>query len=570
MKTITDFLVQNPSMAVFITLCIGYLVGKLKYKMLTLGTVTSVLLVGVVIGALFPEVKIQPPLKMLFFLIFLFAIGYSVGPQFFRSFKKTGLPQVIFACVLCVVCLGVTWVCAKIPDYNAGEAAGLLSGAQTISAVIGVGQETIKGLHASAAEKISMEQIIPVVYAVTYVFGTAGSAWIVAFVGPMFYGGLKKCRAECKEEEALMGNTLVDQPGYASSLREVVFRCYTASNDWFGTEGQTVQALEAFVLGQGRRLFVDRIRHNGTVIDTPAPTQKIYKGDEVVLSGRREFEIGEEKWIGPETQDAALLNFAVRVQPVMASSKDVDGKTVKELLAQPWMHGVSVRNIKRQQSIDIPVKENSVINQGDYLTIVGLPYDVETAGKKIGRVAKMTHATDIIYTTLGIIIGGIIGVLTINAGSVPISLTTSGGALILGLIFGWWHSKRPEYGQIPPATVELFRNLGLNVFIACVGLSCGPNFIAGFKSVGFMIFFWGAVATTVPLIIGIILARYVFKFKAGTGLGCVAGGRTTTAALGAVEDSCQSTVPAMGYAITYAVGNTLLILWGVVIVILFA
>lgn len=154
---INNFFVQNPSMALFLTLCLGFLIGKLKYKMLTLGTVTSVLLVGVVFGILFPEVQILPPLKNTFFLLFLFAIGYSVGPQFFRSFKKTGLPQVLFACVMCAVCLGVSWLVAKIAGYNAGEAVGLYAGAQTISAAIGVGQETINGLDISQAMKTAQD-----------------------------------------------------------------------------------------------------------------------------------------------------------------------------------------------------------------------------------------------------------------------------------------------------------------------------------------------------------------------------------------------------------------------------
>ena len=204
------------------------------------------------------------------------------------------------------------------------------------------------------------------------------------------------------------------------------------------------------------------------------------------------------------------------------------------------------------------------------ITLVGLPYDVSTAAKSIGLPENQTTATDIIFVTLGILIGGIIGVLSFKAGSVPVSLTTSGGALIMGLVFGWWHSRRPNYGQIPSSAVWIFKDLGLNVFIACVGLQCGPHFISGFEQAGWMLFVWGAIATTIPLLIGIILARYVFKFRPGTALGCVAGGRTTTAALGAVEESLRSSVPAMGYAITYAVGNTLLILSGVVMVILFA
>lgn len=565
---IVPFFVNNPSMALFLTLALGYIVGKFKYKMLTLGTVTSVLLVGVVVGILFPEVKILPPLKNTFFLLFLFAIGYSVGPQFFRSFKRTGLPQVIFAVVVCVVCLGVTWACAKFAGYNAGEAVGLFSGAQTISAVIGVGQETINGLHISAADKTSMNNIIPVMYAVTYVFGTAGSAWIIAFLGPSLYGGMNKARQDCAKEEAKMGQTLANQPGFTTSLRAVAFRCYKVTNDWFGT-GKKVSDLEAYLEANGRRLFVDRIRHNGTIIDVPGPTQMIYPNDEVVLSGRREYVIGEEDWIGPEVADAQLLDFAVRMTPVMAATKAVDGKTVKNLLLQPFMHGVSIREIKRAQSIDVPVRENTIIESGDMLTLVGLPYDVETAAKGIGRQAAQTSATDIVFVSIGILIGGIIGVLSFTAGNVPISLTTSGGALIMGLIFGWWHGKRPNYGQIPAGASWIFRELGLNMFIACVGLECGPHFIQGFEQVGWMLFVWGAIATSVPLIISILLARFVFKFDAGTGLGCVAGSRTTTAALGAVEESLHSNVPAMGYAITYAVGNTLLILFGVVMVVLF-
>lgn len=566
---IVPFFVENPSMAIFLTLCLGYLVGKLKYKMLTLGTVTSVLLVGVLVGILMPELTVHPPLKMVFFLLFLFAIGYSVGPQFFRSFKKNGLPQVVFAAAMAVVCLVVTWLCAKVAGYNAGEAVGLFSGAQTISAVIGVGQETIEGLHISESAKQSMNNIIPVMYAVTYVFGTAGSAWIVAFVGPRLMGGFTKCRQDCKEEEARMGQTLVDQPGYASSMREVSFRCYKVENEWFGA-GKKVSDLESYVVSQGRRLFVDRIRHNGQIIDTPQPSQLIYRDDEVVLSGRRESIIGEESWIGAEVQDPALLSFAIRVSPTMAASKNVDGKTVKDILSRPWMHGVSIREIKRQQSIDIPVRENTVVQGGDMITLVGLPFDVAVAEKNVGRATRQTTATDIIFVALGILVGGIIGVLTFNAGSVPVSLTTSGGALIMGLVFGWWHSKRPDYGQVPPAATWIFRDLGLNMFIACVGLECGPHFIQGFQQVGWILFVWGAVATTIPLIIGIIMARYIFKFTPGTALGCVAGARTTTAALGAVEESLHSNVPAMGYAITYAVGNTLLILFGVVMVILFA
>lgn len=106
------------------------------------------------------------------------------------------------------------------------------------------------------------------------------------------------------------------------------------------------------------------------------------------------------------------------------------------------------------------------------------------------------------------------------------------------------------------------------MFIAVVGITAGPSFVDGFKQVGWLLFVVGAVATTIPLIIGILMAKYMFKFHPAYVLGCTAGARTTTAALGAIQDAVQSDTPALGYTVTYAVGNTLLIIWGVVIVLL--
>lgn len=113
-------------------------------------------------------------------------------------------------------------------------------------------------------------------------------------------------------------------------------------------------------------------------------------------------------------------------------------------------------------------------------------------------------------------------------------------------------------------------NVGLNVFIAIVGITTGPSFVRGFQEVGWSLFLVGAVATTIPLVAGIFIGKYLFRFNEAIVLGCVSGSRTTTAALGAVEETLESKVPAMGYTITYAIGNTLLIIWGVVIVLLVA
>ena len=564
MEWVIHLLRQHSELAIFLTIAAGFWIGKIKVGQFSLGIVTSVLLVGVLVGQL--NITIEEPVKSVFFLLFLFAIGYKVGPQFFRGLKKDGLPQVGFAVLMCVGCLVITWILALIMGYNAGEAAGVLAGAQTISAVIGVADDTINGLNISTEQKNNMINIIPVAYAVTYIYGTAGSAWVLSSLGPKMLGGLEKVKAACKELEAKMGTSEADEPGFEHARRPVVFRAYTIENDWFGN-GKTVEQLESYFISQGKRLFVERMRHNHTIINEILPGQLLQKGDEVVLSGRREFAIGEEDWIGEEVIDPQLLDFPVEVLPVMIHKKPYANRKLEFIRKQPFMHGVSVRRIKRA-GIDIPVFAQTVVDSGDTLELVGLKKEVETAAKQLGYIDRPTNATDMVFVGIGILIGGVIGALAIHIGGVPISLSTSGGALIAGLVFGWLRSKHPTFGQIPESSLWVLNNVGLNMFIAVGGISAGPSFIQGLKEVGPMLFIIGILATSLPLLLGLILARYVFHFHPALALGCTAGARTTTAALGAIQEAVDSETPSLGYTVTYAVGNTLLIIWGVVIILL--
>ena len=563
MEWIFNQLREHPELAIFLTIFLGFWIGRLHIGKFTLGTVTSVLLVGVVVGQL--DIDVPGPIKSVFFLLFLFAIGYKVGPQFFRGLKKDGLPQVGFAALMCVSILLVTWLLALVMGYNTGEAAGLLAGSQTISAVIGVAEDTMAGMGLDEAQRQSYVNIIPVSYAVTYIFGTAGSAWILSTIGPKMLGGLEKVKAACKELEAKMGNSEADEPGFMPAARPVTFRAYRIENDWFG-EGKRVIDLEMHFQQMDKRLFVERIRQAG-VIKEVGPNVVLEKGDEVVLSGRREYVIGEEDWIGPEVLDTQLLDFPAEVLPVMITKKTFAGRPLYTLRREKFMYGVSIRSIKRT-GIAIPVLPQTVLDAGDVIEVVGTKQEVETAAKQLGYVDRPTHQTDMIFVGLGILLGGLFGALSVHIGGVPISLSTSGGALIAGLVFGWLRSKHPTFGRIPEPSLWVLNNVGLNMFIAVVGISAGPSFVQGFRDVGISLFLVGAVATTLPLIIGLLMARYLFKFHPAIALGCCAGARTTTAALGAIQDTVESETPALGYTVTYAVGNTLLIIWGVVIVLL--
>lgn len=560
----------HPELAIYLTLGLGFLVGRVHIKGFSLGVVTSVLLVGVVVGQL--QIPMSGALKQVAFLVFLFAIGYKVGPQFFAGLRKEGLPQVYFAVAMCVFILLSTWGIALVMGYNAGEAAGLLSGSQTISAVLGVAGDTLRGMGIAGDELKRMSDIMPVAYAVTYIFGTAGSAWILARLGPRMLGGIERVKAQCRDLEKRMGSDESEKPGFMGAKREVEFRCYTIENEWFA-KGRRVKELERFLNRQGKRLFVERVRKGDNIIDEVKPTMMLVPGDEVVLSGRHEYTIGEEKWIGAEVDDDSLLAFPVMVIKSRVAGRQAkqevsfNGKKLSELRAQPFMHGVMVQKIKRM-GVSIPVLPQTVLNTGDVIELVGKKIDAMHAAEKIGYPDPATNETDVVFLSMGILAGAVVGTLTLHLGNIPVSLSTSGGALIAGLVFGWWRSHHPTMGAIPEAALWVFNNMGLNIFIAIIGISAGPGFVEGLREAGLSIFLAGIVATSLPLFFGLFIAVKWFKFHPAIALGCCAGARTTTAAIGAIQESIGSETPALGYTVTYAVGNTLLILWGVFITLM--
>lgn len=566
MSWILDTFRANPSIPIFLTVGLGFLVGKWKWKTFSLGTVTSVLLIGVLVGQM--NIPIGAPLKALFFLLFLFAIGYKCGPQFASAIRGQGIKQVIFAVVVCALCLIVTAICAKIMGYNAAIATGLFSGAQTISAVIGIGADTIGTLNIPAAEKKAWVDLLPVCYAVTYVFGTIGSAWILGNLGPIMLGGTEKVRRETKKlEEELNHSSLSSDPAFINGNRPIVFRAYKATAEHF-RGSQTVAMIERHFQKLGRRVFVERIRNARGEIITPKPTTPVDMGDEMVISGRHEFIIQDESWIGPEIDDPALMTFNVEKTRVMVTKKSA-GLTVDQLRSRPFMYGVMIGSIFRQGAIQIPVLAQTKLETGDMLSIQGLPQEVAQAVPNIGIEERPTTQTDLVFTCLAIVIGAMVGAITLTIGNVPISLSTSGGALIAGLFFGWLRTRYPSVGIIPDSSLLLMNNLGLNMFIAVIGIQCGPTFVSGIEEVGVMLFVMGMISTSAPLLIAIFIGDKVFKFHPAINLGCCAGSRTTTASLGAITSTLNSSVPALGYTVTYAVGNTVLILMGVAMVLMF-
>src|SRR3954447_601383 len=243
-----DTLRQYPEIAIFLSLAFGYYVGSFTYKGLGLGAVTATLIAAVIIGQL--DIPVTGPLKPFFFLLFLFAIGYAVGPQFVRGIASDGLPQAIYAAVVCVFCLIGAWLAVKMAGYDVGSAAGLYAGSQTISASMGLATDAINRLGLSPDETKNLLDAMPVAYAVTYIFGTMGSAIVIALLGPALLR--IDLEAACKlYEEQHGGKKELGGPGTAWHRFEL--RAFRVREGGLPV-GKTPEEAEALVPGQ--RVFV--------------------------------------------------------------------------------------------------------------------------------------------------------------------------------------------------------------------------------------------------------------------------------------------------------------------------
>jgi putative transport protein len=556
---IVDTLRANPQLAIFATLAIGYWVGAKKFGSFSLGAVTGTLLAGIVIGQI--GLEISGEVKSIFFIMFLFAVGFGVGPQFVRGIATDGAPQAIFAVVVSVLCLLGVYIAALVSGYGPGLAAGLLAGSQTISASIGLATDAINTSGLTPEEAQAQLDLIPVSYAITYLFGTIGTGWILVFFGPKLLG--IDIAAECARYEQEM-SAGAPASAFVSGRRLRELRAYRVKEGGKAA-GLTVAKFERLI--EGERIFIEGLRSGGEIVPV-TPETVLKPGDVAAISGPREVMVnvlGE----GVEVDDVDLLNVPVEAVDVLITSKDLDGKPLIELAEQPFTRGVFLNSIRRgSAAVNIPVLPKTKINRGDILNVGGTKANIDRFVASAGFADRPVTITNMVLVGLAILVGGLIGAAVIPIGGVPITLSTSGGALIAGIFVGWLRTVKPQIGNVPQATLWFMNSVGLNVFIAVVGLSSGPTFIAGLKEAGFGIFFWGLFATGMPMLLAPLIGKYIFRFDDAINLGCCGGARTSTASVAMVGEVAKSDVPMLGYTVPYAVSNTLLTLWGLVIVLL--
>lgn len=560
MEWIGGTFTKYPELAVFLVIGIGYWIGAFKIRGFGLGPVTGSLIVGLVVGYGF-EVQVSPTAKSMLFLLFLFSIGYSVGPKFFQAMKGDGLRWCVLAIVTSVTGLGAGYGVSRFLDLDVGFAGGLVSGALTESPAIGTAIEAINALPLPEAERARLASHVAVADALCYVFGAFGVIFFCSVVGPRLLRiDLKRAAADAEKRLGIDRTS----PGVFSAWRPFELRAYRIRAGGRAID-KTIAEVETLV--PGARIFVERIRR-GERVFRPERDTRLEANDVVALSGRREVLTDVIGKAGvDEVEDQVLLDLPSASYDVFVTSKAITGRTLQDIAGSDLpVRGVFLRGIRRGGQA-IPIAPGTMIERGDVIRLTGAEAAVTAAAKSIGDIVFPTDTTDFVTLSLGIVTGAVIGALiVIPMGQLRIALGTSVGTLIAGLVAGHLHSVRPLFGRIPDGAIALMISLGLAAFVAMIGLSAGPHFVDALRQQGVGLFFGGIVVTTLPLLAGLYFGRYVLRLDPLLLLGGIAGAMTMTAGLAAVQERSGSPVAVLGYSGTVAVGHILLTTWGAVIV----
>jgi putative transport protein len=458
----------------------------------------------------------------------------------------------------------VAFVISRTMGYDAGTAAGLIAGSLTESATLGTAGDAIGRLSLPVLQKENLINNIPVAFAVTYLIGVICAAWFLAQIAPKILG--VDLARECRElEEQMTGGA---QAG-VSARREFEFRSYLLM-EGSPLIGREIGDLERS--GKGERFFIERFRRGGEVLEA-LPSAQLRTGDTIAVSGPRQ--VLAEK-LDPsvrglrEVDDKELLESSVEAVDVVVTNGELDGRRLGELDMGPAARGVFLRQITRAGT-HLPRLPGTEIHRGDVVTVVGSPQRIDGAVRAIGVADRSSDAADMVVVAFGIVAGALIGIPAFRAAGIEIGLSMSVGVLLGGLACGWLRSVKPRFfGRIPGPTLWIFESIGLTGFIAIVGLNAGPDFVKGLKTSGLTLLVSGLLTIMLPLLIGVLAGRFLFKMHPGVMLGVIAGACTATPALAAIQEAGKSAVPTLGYGVAYAVGNVLLALWGTIIVALLA
>ncbi len=549
-----------PLLALFVTIGLGYLVGKFKVGRFVLGGIAGTLLVGVAVGQL--GVKIDGSVKTVFFALFIYAVGYQGGPQFFHALNRRSLNELASAVFMCVAGLLCVLAAAWAFGLDRGTAAGLAAGGLTQSAIIGTSGGAIAKLGLSPEMARTLETNVAVGYAVTYIFGSLGPILMATWFFPTIMKWDIRQEA-LKRAKEMAGGGAVLEPGQFNAARSVVTRFYRIGDD--------SKALGKGVIETDRELSdaaIEAVIRDGEALALSDDT-RIAAGDVVGVTGKLSIMTSSAGYLGAEAEAPRGFELVEESRDIVLTNRAYIGREVQDVhdsLGIETRHGVFLVSARRLGH-ELPLLPKLELRRGDELRYIGAPKDLDRVQKALGYKISAAAITDFIFFGLGLAVGYLVGLIEVDLGGVPVTVGTGGGCLLSGLLFGWLHGTHRRFAALPLGASNFLRDFGLAVFVGLVGISAGPQALVTIKEFGATLLLLGVGVTLVPQIIGFFFSYYVLRIRSPIeALGCLVGGRSANPGFAALLAKAGNATPVVAFTVTYAVANVLLTLWGPLII----
>ena len=558
MTALQELIRDDPILLLFLVLGLGYAIGRVRFGSFQLGPVAGVLIAGLLLGHL--GFESNPAIQSFGFVLFIFSVGYQAGPKFVQAIKKDGRRYLTIALIVAVSGFGLAFGAARVLDFEPGVSAGLLAGALTSTPTLAAADAAVLAGDYVPPPGYTVERVrsnITTAYAITYIFGLVGLILIIRLLPAALGIDLAAEADRLEREEAEAGPHAVFSPS------DLVVRALRVEN-----EELTGTPLRDLYSSTSMEITVQKIRRQGEMVE-PTPETELEIGDLISVVGVLTPQAVEELegWeAGPQVRDRELLLYQPESVQICVTGRQAADLTLGELQI-PQHYAAFVSRLVRL-GVDIEPTPATKLERGDVLHVTGPKAGLEMLGARLGHLEGDVEETDLRTFSWAIVLGILIGTWTLTIAGVEIGLGSAGGLLAVGLAVGYLRSLFPVFGRVPAAARWVFTELGLLLFMACVGLRGGADLVETLLSSGLALVLCGIAITCVPLALAYFVGRKVLRMNPLMLLGTITGAMTSGGALSVINSQSRSTIASVGYTGAYAFANVLLTIAGALIILL--
>ncbi|ENM5784645.1 MULTISPECIES: aspartate:alanine antiporter [Vibrio] len=547
---------QNPILLIFVVLAIGLSFGKIRFGSFQLGNSIGVLITSLIMGHL--GFSFTPEALTIGFMLFIYCVGIEAGPNFFGIFFRDGKHYLILSLVVLITATWIAYFGGYYLDLDYGLAAGMMAGALTSTPVLVGAQDALNSGLAAIPRNMDLSLIldnVSVGYAMAYLIGLISMIMFAKLLPKLQKQNLSDSAQQIAQERGLGSQRKVYLP---------IIRAYRVGPELINwIDGRNLRELGIY---RQTGCYIERIRRHG-ILAHPDGDAILQEGDEIALVGFPDSHARLDPSFrnGKEVFDRNLLDLRISEEEIVVKSDSIAGKRLSDLNLSEF--GCFLNRVVRAQ-IEMPMDLDIVLAKGDVLQVSGEKSKVKGLADKIGFISVHSQMADLLAFCSFFILGILFGLVTMTFGQVSFSLGNAVGLLLSGISLGFLRANHPTFGYVPQGALNMVKDLGLAIFMVGIGLNAGSKMFQHLSEVGVQVIGLAFLVSVVPVVFAYLVGAYILKMNRALLFGAIIGARTCAPAMDVVNEYAKSTIPALGYAGTYAIANILMTLTGTIFILL--